>query len=157
MLKEIITKKILIVITIFGFSLCLIVLLLQVFVFPSIEIENESKVHIEITPLPDTIKTSYILDSKMDPIQPMETSVIPGVFALDMEIVISGTQDEGLNIRNGPGTDSPVVCLAWEGEKYKIIAGPEIKDGLIWWKIINSDNNEKTGWAVQDYFSPASP
>jgi hypothetical protein len=44
--------------------------------------------------------------------------------------------------------------LAQEGETYTITDGPEIKDGLIWWFIDQTNEGDKNGWAVQDYFAP---
>lgn len=154
MLKVIISRKLIIASVIFGISLCLIALVFQIFISPNIVIETENRIRIVITPIPNEFKTQAAQESTSATNMPTETPVIPGVFAPNMAIVISGTQGEGLNVRQAPGTDSTVVYLAQEGETYSITDGPEIKDGLIWWLIDQTADGEKSGWAVQDYFSP---
>ena len=155
MIRQIVSKKVIIVSVILGFSLCLVALFLQVFIFPNIVIENETKVQVAITPMPEALKTQIALEVITPSEKSTETPAIPGVFASGMTIVIAGTDGEGLNVRQSPGTDSPIVYLAQEGETYTITDGPQIQDGLIWWLIDQSDGGIKTGWAVQDYFAPA--
>lgn len=138
----------------FGVSLCLIALFLQVFIFPNIIIKNEAKFQLAITPMPDAVKTQVAQELIPPSEKPTETPVIPGVFTSGMEIIIAGTEGEGLNVRQSPGIESPVVYLAQEGESYVITNGPKIQDGLIWWLIEQTEEGIKTGWAVQDYFAP---
>lgn len=154
MFQKTISKPILIASVVFGLSLCFIAVIFQVFVFPNITIENETKFRVDITPLPDFLKTGDL--SIMNNAAEIQTKTppLPGVFAIGMVIEIYGTQNEGLNIRQTAGTDSPVVYLAHESEVYTIINGPEIKDGLIWWNISLLPDGQKIGWAVQDYFAP---
>ncbi len=155
MSNRIISRKVLIAGLIFGISLCLIVLVFQFFISPNIVIENEAKIQVKITPIPNELLTQNAVESTSTSAGATETPVIPGVYATNMVIAISGTEGEGLNIRQSPGTDSPVVYLAQEGETYTITDGPQIKDGLVWWKINQTAGGAKNGWAVQDYFAPA--
>ena len=154
MLKEIISRQVIIAGMIFGVTLCLIALFFQISISPAIVIKNEDKIRVEITPVSDEFKTQAAQESISATSMPTQTPIIPGVFAPNMVIVISGTQGEGLNVRQEPGTDRPVVYLAQEGETYTITDGPEIKDGLIWWLIDQTADGEKSGWSVQDYFAP---
>ena len=41
------------------------------------------------------------------------------------------------------GIDQQTIFLAQEGELFKIIDGPKILDGLIWWKIEALDDQTK--------------
>jgi hypothetical protein len=154
MFKEIISRQVMIAGVIFGISLCLIAMVFQIFIAPNIVIENDNRIRVEITPVSEELKTQAAQESIAAPSMPTQTPIIPGVFAPGMVIVISGTQGEGLNVRQEPGTDRPVVYLAQEGETYTITDGPEIKDGLIWWFIDQTNEGDKSGWAVQDYFAP---
>jgi len=154
MIRQIVTKQIILIGGIFGVSLCLVALFLQVFIFPNIIIENEAKVQVVITPMPNALKTQAAQEIIPPSEKTTETPVIPGVFTSGMEIIIAGTEGEGLNVRQSPGIESPVVYLAQEGESYLITDGPKIQDGLIWWLIEQTEEGIKTGWAVQDYFSP---
>jgi hypothetical protein len=156
MFRQLISKPVVIAGGAFGISLCLIALFLQIFVFPNIMIENEAKAQLFITPLPSAVKTQLADEEISLTENPTETPVIPGVFASGMMIMISGTEGEGLNIRQSPGIDRPVVYLAQEDETYTIKEGPQIQDGLIWWLIDQTGEGIKTGWAVQDYFAPAA-
>lgn len=154
MFKEIVSKQVMIASAIFGVSLCFIALFFQIFVAPNIIIKNENVIKVEITPAPEEMKTQAAQGDNELTKLPTFTPIIPGVFAQGMVIVISGTQGEGLNVRQEPGTDRLIVYLAQEGETYTITNGPEIKDGLIWWLIEQTDEGIKSGWAVQDYFTP---
>lgn len=154
MVKKLITRQIIFASLMFGFVLCLIFGVLQVFIFPNLVIENDVKFRMEVTKLSEIILNELETTKIPGDFLFTETPVIPGVFAVGMSIKVFGTENEGLNIRQKPGTDSPVVYLAQEGEVYKIIEGPELKDSLIWWNISQMPNGNKTGWAVQSYFSP---
>jgi hypothetical protein len=154
MWKEIVSRKVLIAGMIFSISLCLFALIFQVFISPFIIIENEDRIRVVITPISEELKTQAAQVNVEAQSVSTPTPIIPGVFAPGMIIVISGTQGEGLNVRQEPGTDRTVVYLALEGETYTITNGPEIKDGLIWWFIDQTEEGIKSGWAVQDYFSP---
>ena len=155
MFRQIISRQLIIASVIFGISLCMIALVFQFFIFPNIVIENEEKIKVEITPLPDDLKTQSALENTAVAEVPTETPIIPGVFAPRMVVVIAGTEGEGLNVRQAPGTGSSVVYSAQEGETYTITDGPQIEDGLIWWQIEQTPDGVKNGWAVQDYFAPA--
>lgn len=152
--KVIINKKLVIIAVGVGFALCLMTLILQVFIFPYFTLENDTKFRVAITPLPVDFATRTENVGANGAESHTQTPAIPGVFAPGMRVVISGTGNEGLNIRQEPGTENPVLYLAQEGETYVILEGPVIEDGLIWWTIKQDPEGRKTGWAVQDYFSP---
>jgi hypothetical protein len=156
MSERIISKQVLIAGLIFGISLCGLVLFFQILVAPNIIIKNDTRMQVNITPVPPELMTQNAVNNSSVTLLPSETPFIPGVYANNMVIMISGTEGEGLNVRENPGTDSPIVYLAQEGETYKITDGPQIKDGLIWWHIDQTAEGQKTGWAVQDYFAPAT-
>ncbi len=74
-------------------------------------------------------------------------------------IVIIGNQ--GINIRNNPGTDNGVVTVANPGEQYKVLDGPRQSNGLNWWQISDAARGV-TGWAADndgttDLFQVAMP
>lgn len=150
------TRQVIVASLIFCLSLCVIAGFLQIMVFPNILIENQEKFHLQITYASDEYKATLLFNQE-DPVPAAtESPLLPGVIALEMTIKISGTENTGLNIRADAGTDKPVVYLAQEGEVYKIMDGPVISNSLIWWKIVQLPDSQKSGWAVQDYLEPVN-
>lgn len=62
-------------------------------------------------------------------------------------VVIVG--DQGINIRNNPGTDNGVVTVANPGEQYRVMDGPRQSNGLNWWQLSDSARGV-TGWAAEN-------
>ncbi|MDQ6609886.1 MAG: SH3 domain-containing protein [Bacteroidota bacterium] len=60
------------------------------------------------------------------------------------------TASSNLNIRQSPGTDSPVVAKAAHGEIVSLVA----KGDSQWWQIKTKDGEE--GYAYAQYLSPLS-
>ena len=149
-----VTKTVIIASAAIGVSLCLITLIIQYLVFPSIAFENKEKVKIEITPVSATSPSQGQAEGQGDLLELTATPSMVGVFALGMNIKVSGTGNEGLRMRSGAGIDQQTLFVAQEGESFQIIDGPIVLDSLIWWKIQALDNSGKTGWSVQDYMAP---
>ena len=137
-----------------GISLCLITIAHSIFGVSKFYFENTEKIKIEITPISAT--SSFIRDCQKVRVISLETTETPsmvGVIALGMNIVVSGTGNEGLRMRSGAGIDQQTMFVAQEGEPFQIIDGPKVLDSLIWWKIEALNDPGKTGWSVQDYMS----
>lgn len=66
-------------------------------------------------------------------------------------VVIGSTGGEGLAMRQGPSLSQAALFVAEDGEVYVVQGGPRDQDGHRWWYIVDPDNPEKAGWAVQDY------
>lgn len=66
-------------------------------------------------------------------------------------VVIASTEGEGLAIRQGPSLSQAALFVAEDGEIYVVQGGPREQDGYIWWYVVDPNNSEKAGWAVQDY------
>ena len=62
-------------------------------------------------------------------------------------VVIIGNQ--GINIRNNPGTDSGVVTVANPSEQYRVMDGPRQANGLNWWQLADQARGV-TGWAAEN-------
>jgi hypothetical protein len=132
-------------------SLCGLIFTFQKLMFPNILLESNQRFLIEITPIDPVLEiTDELSNRDGDDFQNVVTP-IPGVFSIGMIIAVSGTGNDGLRIRSSAGIDQNTIGLAQEGEQFKLIEGPEIKDSLVWWKIIALNDSQKTGWSVQDY------
>ena len=86
-------------------------------------------------------------------LQASQTPNLPGVFSTGMVVHIFQTGGDGLKIRSTAGFEGIPVYLGSEGEEFEIIAGPEIVDSKIWWKIVSISDPQKSGWAVQEYLT----
>lgn len=81
-----------------------------------------------------------------------EVSILPpGVIAKGRFVKVSGTQGVGLRMRSEPGTSGDVNFLALDDEAFKIIGGPEVKDGYTWWHCEALLDKNRTGWAAEDF------
>ena len=65
--------------------------------------------------------------------------------------------DTGLNIREQPSTNAPVVILLAQGKRVLVLEGPVASDGYIWWKV--DDNQGNIGWIAggdgsEEWISP---
>ena len=67
------------------------------------------------------------------------------------EIVIIGTEGSGLAVRQGPGLDYTYFFVANDGESYTIEDGPRVMDDYIWWYIVDPNDEDRSGWAVEDF------
>ncbi len=151
---DFLTKTVIIATTAIGISLCLITLLIQYLLFPSLNLDNGQKIIVEITPFsvnPSNQEQPEGLDGTT---QVTETPSMIGVIAVGMSIKVSGTENEGLRMRSDAGIDQETLFIAPEGESFQIVDGPKILDSLIWWKIQSLNDQEKSGWSVQDYMVP---
>ncbi len=77
--------------------------------------------------------------------------VLPGVFSIGLDVQIIGTGGDGLRIRLEPGLEGTPLFLGREGEGFRIIEGPFLRDSIVWWKIESPNDANRSGWAAQDY------
>jgi len=77
------------------------------------------------------------------------TQSIP--IALGVTIQVSGTEGDGLTVRQGPGKDFTGVFVANDGDKFVVKDGPRQADSFIWWYIVDPADQNRFGWAVQDF------
>ena len=86
--------------------------------------------------------------------QPSATSSPPpssNELAVGSFVAVSGTEGDGLRMRDGPSLADTIVRLAVENEVFQIEDGPQESDGYIWWYVVNPYDPEITGWVVSNY------
>jgi hypothetical protein len=66
-------------------------------------------------------------------------------------IVINGTEGAGLAVRQGPGLEYTYFFVANDGESYTVEDGPRVMDDYIWWYIVDPEDRDRSGWAVEDF------
>lgn len=99
------------------------------------------------TPTPIPTRTVIPVES---PTSTPESGIQPDGF-----VQISGTEGEGLRLREDPSLGSQVAYVGLEGEIFSVIGGPVEADGYLWWQLEAPLNAARQGWAVSNYLKPA--
>jgi hypothetical protein len=66
-------------------------------------------------------------------------------------VEVTGTEGDGLRLREDPSLDAKIAFLGLENEVFEVKEGPMTNDGYEWWYLTNPYNEEKEGWAVANY------
>lgn len=66
-------------------------------------------------------------------------------------VEVYGTEDTGLSVRPQPGTGGYLNFVAREGERFKIIDGPDSRNGYLWWKLESLIDPDRNGWAASEF------
>jgi hypothetical protein len=84
------------------------------------------------------------------------TPLPAGQMGIGAYVQISGTGGDGLRLRSGPGTTFSPLFLGMESEVFKVTDGPKDADGFTWWFLVAPYDDNRKGWAVQNYLSVIS-
>ena len=95
--------------------------------------------------------------ASMKPLIPESSPTPTQEFAIlvDGFVQISGTEGEGLRMREDPSLGARVAYIGLEGEIFSVIGGPVEGDGYLWWQLEAPLNSARQGWAVSNYLKPA--
>ena len=148
---HILSKQVIISVIIISFMMFVAIVFLQFLVLPRfLSIETPFAV---VTVIP----VSYTVELQKNTQQPFNSSgyseLTLGKFSTGMIVKVIDTDDKGLCIRSCPGKKCEVLFVAEEGNEFKIISGPEMSAGYIWWYIESINDVAKSGWAVQNYLT----
>ena len=64
-------------------------------------------------------------------------------------VVVKGTKGAGLNIREEPSRQAPIVASAKENAELTVLEGPQEAGGYVWWKLKTTDGEE--GWGASEW------
>ncbi len=64
-------------------------------------------------------------------------------------VIVQGTKEAGLNLRQQPTTYARVEAIVKEGTTLFVLEGPVEADGYVWWKLRSPDGQE--GWAAANW------
>jgi hypothetical protein len=81
------------------------------------------------------------------------TAVPVGELGIGAYVQINGTGGDGLRLRSGPGKDNAPLFLGMESEVFLIKDGPKQADGYNWWFLLAPYDDNRKGWAVENYLS----
>jgi hypothetical protein len=80
-----------------------------------------------------------------------------GEIAIGVYVQISGTDGEGLRLRDAPGLNSTPVFLGYDSEAFVVKDGPQQADGYTWWYLIAPYDEARAGWAAGDFLEVVPP
>jgi hypothetical protein len=83
------------------------------------------------------------------PIGTSEPTAPPTEIGPGAQVVVRGTQGQGLNLRAQPSTSARVIANAREGTVLTVVEGPEEADGYTWWKLRTPGGDE--GWGAEEW------
>ena len=75
---------------------------------------------------------------------PLPTEIGPGAL-----VIVQGTGDAGLNLREQPTTYASIVGNASDDTVLTVLEGPSEADGYVWWRLQAPDGTE--GWGAEDW------
>lgn len=104
------------------------------------------------TPTPMMVQGTPVLPLST----PMPVPAVPAEIAIGVYVQVSGTEDNDLSFRAGPGTNHARLKVVVEGSVLKVLDGPVEADGYVWWQLQDVSDG-MIGWAVADYLEPTVP
>ncbi|MBM3143605.1 MAG: hypothetical protein FJ010_01290 [Chloroflexi bacterium] len=75
----------------------------------------------------------------------------PGDLTIGAYVQVSGTDGDGLRVREGPGLGYEPRFVGLESEIFQVIEGPLEADGYVWWRLAAPYDRNISGWAVSNY------
>jgi hypothetical protein len=108
-----------------------------------------------LTVIPSFSNTATPVSPAINPTEiAAETATLePGVIGVGAFVQVSGTDGDGLRLRQGPGLGYEMQFLGLDGELFQIGDGPVEADGYTWWFVIGSYDEARQGWAVADFLA----
>ena len=118
--------------------------------FPGDGAEYSGHGAITVIPIPTYTSTPR-------PTEPASTPTSEPVSGIQVNghVQISGTEGDGLRLRQDPSLTGEIAYLGLEGEVFLVTGGPQESDGYVWWQLVAPLNEDKNGWAVSNFLDPA--
>lgn len=112
-----------------------------------------------MTLIPGPTSTPLIPPTATISLLPVPTSTaMPNTIAVNVYVMITGTEGSGLRMRSAPGLQSEQLFLGNDSEVFKVKDGPVLADELTWWYLEAPYDVSRVGWAASNYLTVvASP
>jgi hypothetical protein len=88
------------------------------------------------------------------PIPTPDNAIAPPEITAGFYAVVANTDELGLTVRGGPGTQNVILTVVREGTIVLVLDGPSEADDFLWWQLQLPDGTE--GWAVERFLEPAA-
>jgi len=82
-------------------------------------------------------------------------SLTPANFAIGGTVQVGSTGGQRLLLRAAPGTAAEIVTRVTEGTRLRLVEGPRIAGGFVWWKVREPQGQE--GWVAQQFLRSLGP
>ncbi len=147
---------------IFGITSCLTILVLGMMVFVGLffffavrlpvnqggTADEKSRALLTVIPAPTLTPTVYA--TKVP--QTLEIHYVSeDGLSVGTVVEVYDTGSTGLSVRPQPGTGGYLNFVAQEGERFKIIDGPDSRNDYIWWKLESVNDPDRSGWAASNF------
>jgi hypothetical protein len=83
------------------------------------------------------------------PTQPVSV----GGISVGMYVQISGTEGQGLRLREAAGTSQALRFVGMDAEVFQVKDGPQEADGYTWWYLEAPYDPNRAGWAASQYLA----
>ncbi len=74
-----------------------------------------------------------------------------GSINLGSFVQVVRTDGDPLKLRQAPSLSGETNYLALPSEVLKVVNGPTIADGFTWWFLVDPTDENRNGWAVENY------
>lgn len=116
--------------------------------------ETDGRAYLTVIPAPTLTPTVYLTPTQ----QTLEIHYVSeDGLSVGTTVEVYDTGGTGLSVRPRPGTGGILNFVAYDGERYVIIGGPDSKNDYIWWELEDVNDPERSGWAVSDYLRSVQP
>jgi hypothetical protein len=135
-----------------GFALVLLFFSLVIgFGFSAHEQNSPDLQVAEITLIPGPTSTPRILPTATHDPALGTVTPLPGEISIYAFVQITGTDGEGLRLREQPGLVGEPLFLGFDTELFQVIDGPVQADGYTWWHLLAPYDETRSGWAASDF------
>lgn len=114
-------------------------------------VETTPQYNVTIIPAPTQTNTVFAPTELPTPTSEAPVVLPDGAIGINVYVKVTGTQGLGLRIRATAGTGTEINFLAMDDEVFKVIGGPEVSDGYTWWQLEAPLDQNRSGWAAEDY------
>jgi hypothetical protein len=129
----------------------LMTILVFVMLPPLLNQAPQSLAETELILIPPDQTGPFIPAAATPIITPTEEPFNPDKFDPGEQVVVTGTQGQGLRVRDYPSLGSSILFLADEDENFVILGGPVDADEYRWWFFESDTDDSRRGWGVENY------
>lgn len=119
----------------------------------STRVETTPQYNVTVIPAPTQTNTVFAPTELPTPTSEAPVILPDGAIGINVYVTVTGTQGLGLRIRAVPGTGEEINFLAMDDEVFKVVGGPEVKDGYTWWQLEAPLDENRSGWAAENYLT----
>lgn len=114
-------------------------------------IESTPQYNVTVIPAPTQTNTVIAPTDLATPTSEAPVVLPDGVIGINVYVKVTGTEGLGLRMRAAAGTGAGINFMAMDDEVFKVVGGPEVSDGYTWWQLEAPLDENRSGWAAENY------